>query len=80
LTDVSKVLAASIIREFALIMETVSNSETSVNFYVMRRRIPEGYHFHDHERSAGKYLEGRCVLFEVCIPHSSEVTEEKINQ
>jgi hypothetical protein len=39
LTDVSKVLAASIIRAM---METVRTSETSVNYYqTTRRNIPE---------------------------------------
>jgi hypothetical protein len=50
--DVSKVLAVSIIRAiqaairaFALIMEAATTSETSVNFYQITRRIPEGSKF-----------------------------------
>jgi hypothetical protein len=36
------VLAASIIKEIALMMEAVSTSETSANFYqTTRRNIPE---------------------------------------
>jgi hypothetical protein len=45
LTDVSKVLTASIIR--ALMMEAVSTSETLVNFYqTTRLNIPENSHLH----------------------------------
>jgi hypothetical protein len=37
LVEVPKVLAASIIRAIALLMEAVSTSETSVNFYQTTR-------------------------------------------
>jgi hypothetical protein len=41
-TDVSEVLTASIIRAVTLMMEAVSTSETSFNFYeTTRRKIPE---------------------------------------
>jgi hypothetical protein len=44
-TEVSEVLAASII--IALMMEAVSASETSVNFYeTTRRNLPEDSHLH----------------------------------
>jgi hypothetical protein len=43
LTDVSEMRTASIIRELILMMEAVSTSETSVNFYeTTLRNIPEG--------------------------------------
>jgi hypothetical protein len=43
------VLVASII--IALMMETVSTSETSVNFYeTIRRNIPEDSHLHTRRR------------------------------
>jgi hypothetical protein len=46
-TNVSEVLAASIIRAMSEMMETTSISETSVNFYeITRRNIPEDSHFH----------------------------------
>jgi hypothetical protein len=48
LTDVLEELAASIIRTIALMMEAVSMSETSVNFYqTTQRNIPEDSHFHE---------------------------------
>jgi hypothetical protein len=48
-TDVLVVLTASII--IALMMEAVSTSETSVNFYqTTRRNIPEDSHLHTHRR------------------------------
>jgi hypothetical protein len=44
-TDVSKVLAASIIRAIIFLMEAASISETSVNFYqTTRRNISEVSH------------------------------------
>jgi hypothetical protein len=48
LTDVSDVLTTSIIRAIiALMMEAVSTSEMSVNFYeTTRRNIPEDGHLH----------------------------------
>jgi hypothetical protein len=47
LTDVSEVLAASIIRAI-LVKEAASTSETSVNFYqTTRRNIPEGGHLYN---------------------------------
>jgi hypothetical protein len=51
-TDVSVVLAASIIRAMiALIMEAVSTSETSVNFYhTTRHNNPEDSHLHTRRR------------------------------
>jgi ribosomal protein L18E len=39
LTDVSEVLAASMIRAIALMMKPASTSETSVNFYQATRHI-----------------------------------------
>jgi hypothetical protein len=48
LTDVSEVLTAPII---ALMMEAVSISDTSVNFYETTRfNIPEDSHFHTRRR------------------------------
>jgi hypothetical protein len=47
-TDVSEVLAASIIRAM---MEAASTSETSVNFYqTTRRNISEDSHLHARRR------------------------------
>jgi hypothetical protein len=41
-TDVSEVLAASIIRAITLVMEAAVTSETSVNFYQTSRcNVPE---------------------------------------
>jgi hypothetical protein len=40
-TDVSEVLAASIIRVIALMMEAARTSETSVDNYFTRQYIPE---------------------------------------
>jgi hypothetical protein len=49
LTDVSEVFTASIIYLIALIIEAVSASETSVNFYqTARRNIPEDSHLHSN--------------------------------
>jgi hypothetical protein len=49
-TDISEVLAASIIR--AMMMEAASISETSVNFYqTTQRNIPEDSHLHGNETS-----------------------------
>jgi hypothetical protein len=48
LTDVSEVRTASIIR---VMMEAVSTSEMSVNFYqTTRRSVPEGCHLYTHRR------------------------------
>jgi hypothetical protein len=48
-TDVSEELAASIIKTITLMMETVSTSETSVNYYqTTRRNIPEDSHLHKY--------------------------------
>jgi hypothetical protein len=45
LADVSEVLTASIIR--AMVMEAISTSETSVNFYqTTRRSVPEDSHLY----------------------------------
>jgi hypothetical protein len=45
ITNVSEVLASSIIRAFTLMMEAVTTSETSVNFYqTTRRNNPEDSH------------------------------------
>jgi hypothetical protein len=51
-TDVSEVLAASIIR----VMEAASTSENSVNFYqTTRHNIPEDCHLHTRRRENLKY-------------------------
>jgi hypothetical protein len=51
LTDVSEVLAVSIIRAIALKMETAKTSETSVNFYQATRHYnPEDSHLRTHRR------------------------------
>jgi hypothetical protein len=45
------VLAASIIRVTALMMEAANTSETSVNFYqTIRRNIPQDSHLHTRRR------------------------------
>jgi Na+/phosphate symporter len=53
LTDVSAVLAASIIRIISVLMtEAVSASETSVNFHQSTRRYnPEDSHLHTRRRN-----------------------------
>jgi hypothetical protein len=49
ITDVSEVLATSII--IAMVMESASTSETSVNFYrTTRRNIPQDSHLHTRRR------------------------------
>jgi hypothetical protein len=54
LIDVSEVLIASII--IIPIMEAVSTSETSVNFYqTARRNIPEDSHPHTRRRENLEY-------------------------
>jgi hypothetical protein len=46
-TNVSEVLAASIIMAIVLMMEAASTSETSANFYQSSRRYnPEDSHLH----------------------------------
>jgi hypothetical protein len=56
--NVSEVLFASIIKArslISLIMESLSTSETSVNFYeTTRRNIPEDRHFHALRRENPK--------------------------
>jgi hypothetical protein len=56
LTNVSDVFTASII---TLMMEAVSTSEMSVNFYHTKlRNIPEDSHIHTHRRQNLKYHHG----------------------
>jgi hypothetical protein len=53
-------LAASIIRVIALMMETASTSETSRNFYqTTRRNNPEDSHLRTHRRENLKSQRGR---------------------
>jgi hypothetical protein len=56
-TDVSEVLAVSIIRALiALMMEAASTSETSVDFFhTTRRNDPEDSHLHTRRRENLKY-------------------------
>jgi hypothetical protein len=50
-TDVSEVIATSIIRGITLMMEALSTSETSVNLYeTTRRNIQENRHLHTRHR------------------------------
>jgi hypothetical protein len=47
--------------EIALMMEMVSTSETSVNFYqTTRRNIPEGSHIHTRRRENLKFHNLSC--------------------
>jgi hypothetical protein len=58
-------LAASIIRAtlIALMMEVVSTTETSVNFYqTTRRNTPEDSHFHTRRREKLKSQQRDCQL------------------
>jgi hypothetical protein len=49
--DVSEVLAASIIKAMAVIMESASIYETSANFYqTTRSNAPENSHLHTRHR------------------------------
>jgi hypothetical protein len=51
-TEISEVLTASINREIAVMMEAVSTSETSVNFYQSTRpNTPEDSHLQKAELS-----------------------------
>jgi hypothetical protein len=60
-SEVSDVLPASTIRVIALMMEAVSTSITSVNFYeTVRRNIPEDSHLHTRRR---ENLKSHLVLF-----------------
>jgi hypothetical protein len=62
LTDVSEVLTASIIRATVLMMEAVSSSETSVNFYQTALcNIPKNSHIHTRRRENLKCFEFICM-------------------
>jgi hypothetical protein len=75
LTDVSEVLIASVI---ALMMEAVSTSQTSANFYqTTRRNIPEDSHLHIRRRKKLKSHKHSLVVVRLLAQRIEEILKRQ---